>query len=104
MRQRLYDTHQLAKTHILEQKHANKRTYDKKINPIELKKNDLVLIKKEVKSGKFDEPYEGPFRVVDVPSEVTVFYKRGKKIARIHKYRVKKATADYGDKTPPEIQ
>lgn len=59
----LRNTQQLAKESILKQKENNKKYYDRKINPIELKVNDLVLLFNENKKSKFDYPYLGPYRV-----------------------------------------
>lgn len=48
LRLRLYEAHQLAKEHISERKIKNKEQHDKNIKPLQLKINDLVLLKKEV--------------------------------------------------------
>jgi len=81
----------------------NKIQKDKNCNP-ELKENDLVLIKKAVKDGKFDQPYEGPYRVENILSPVTVLIKEGRKSIKIHKDLLKLAEADYGEKTPPSLE
>lgn len=65
-RNRIADTLQLAKTHLYNKKWENKRYYDKKINEVEFKINDLVLIKNQSKNHKFDDTYEGPFPIVEL--------------------------------------
>lgn len=53
----------MAGENLGKQKLINKKYYDKKINPIYLKKNDLVLLLNETPDTKFAMPYLGPFRV-----------------------------------------
>lgn len=94
----------LAAQHIKESKERNKRQYDKKSNAIELKVNDLVLRKNEVKKGKFDEVYCGPYRVEKINSPTNVIIRVGNKSVKTHLDKLIKAQADYGDKTPPRIE
>lgn len=66
----------------------------------EISSGDLILTKKYVKGDKFDDLYDGPFRVHDVKGG-TVIYAKGNKLIKVHKNFIKKASADYGD-GPPE--
>lgn len=98
LKNKLKNTHQLAQENILARKQNNKLKYDKlPIKSIHLKKNDLA---KNKKNHKFDDSYDGPFRVEKILSPVTAIIKRKKKSYKIHVNRLKLATADYGD-TPP---
>lgn len=105
LRSKLRTYHVLAREQYEKRKLENKKNYDKgrRENPLELKVNDLVLILDPKKKTKFSSLYLGPYRVVEICGPVTVKVKIGNKITKIHTDRVKKADADYGDKTPPPI-
>lgn len=103
LRANLYDAQKLAKEHILNRKIANKKIYDKNMNELELETNDLVLIRKETKKGKYDALYEGPFRVEKCINETTIKIRKGNKSINIHKDKLIKANANYDDDLPPEI-
>lgn len=105
LRHKLKQSHDLAKENILRLKETNKKYYDKKRDkePLNLKINDLVLVLKAKKKFKFEDPYEGPYRVEDIISPVSIKIRKGAKTFKVHTDRVKKATADYGSKTPPKI-
>lgn len=57
--------HEETKQLIEKVKHANKKTYDKNMNPIRLKIGDLVKIVKEP-YDKFKYIYDGPYEVIGI--------------------------------------
>lgn len=67
---------------------------DKEITP-----NDLVLIKSQAKSSKFETAYHGPYRVISVTNPYLTIIKKGK-TAKIHKNLVKKSVADHTTEPP----
>lgn len=85
---------ELAKEHLYTKKLQNKYYYDSKVNEVDLKVNDFVLVKNQTKKHKFDEVYEGPFQIIDVSDSYIEIKRKGKKV-KIHKNLVKKAKADY---------
>lgn len=105
LRSKLKYYHNLAREHSLKAKEGNKRYYDKNrdINTLKLNKNDLVIVLNPTKKGKFDLPYDGPYRVVKELGPVTVLLRRNNKDVKLHKDRLKLAEADYGKYTPPLI-
>lgn len=105
LRHKLKTMHDLARENIVKRKEENKYYYDgrAKTSTLELKPNDLVLLLKPKKDFKFEQPYEGPYRVEKILSQVTVLIRKGKKSIKIHMDRIKLAKADYGIKTPPPI-
>lgn len=105
LRERLRLSHELAKEHLLKAKETNKKFYDRKQDKavLPLKKNDLVLILKPVKKRKFEEPYEGPFRVIKELGPVTALILRRGKAVKIHKDRLKLVQANYGPNIPALI-
>lgn len=106
LRRKLKFYHDVARENLLKAKEANKKAYDRgrDANAIRLKKNDLVLILNPNKKGKFDTPYEGPFRVIRELGPVTVLVKRKNREIKIHKDRIKLAEADYGQEAPPLVE
>lgn len=105
LRSKLHSMHQLAMDNILKRKNENKRYHDSKAktNLLSLNRNDLVLVLKAKRDFKFDQPYDGPYRVENVLSPVVVTIRKGKKVVKIHTDRLKRADADYGLKTPPLV-
>lgn len=105
LRCKLKQYHDLARENIFKVKVANKKNYDKARNKhiLQLKVNDLVLVLKAKKTYKFENPYDGPFRVEKILSPITVLIRKGSKSMKIHLDRIKKAKADYGSETPPKI-
>lgn len=65
-----------------------KDIYDKKINPIMLKINDLVLVKIGNRR-KGESPYEGPFKIKQIKDVNCVILKNNKE-PTVHKNRLKK--------------
>lgn len=90
---------ELAKEHLLARKLHNKKYYDKNASEYEINIDDMVLVKNQTKSHKFDEVYTGPFRVIATTDSYITIMKKGKQ-QKIHKNLIKKALADY-DNEPP---
>lgn len=57
---------ELAKEHLLSKKLKNKQYYDANAHEIDLNVDDLVLVKNQVKKHKFQNVYDGPYRILDV--------------------------------------
>lgn len=90
---------------IEQRKMENKRKYDsKKHETLTLKRNDLVLLFNDRKKDKFDNKYEGPFRVEEIISSAVTKVKKGKKSIIIHNDKLRLAKANHGTKTPPELE
>lgn len=106
LRQKLKNCHDLARENLIKSKEQNKKYYDQhqEKNVMELGKNDLVLVLKSKKKFKYEQPYEGPYRVEKVISPVTIVIRKGTKSVKIHKDRLKMAQADYGKEIPPIIE
>lgn len=89
----------LAAEQLNNRKRRNKIEYDKNATNEEIEEGDLILTRKYVKENKFDDIFEGPFRVKQVrDGTITIF--KGNKLVKVHKNFVKKTTAKY-DKEPP---
>lgn len=88
----------LAKEHLTNKKLKNKQYYDEKTSDLDVKVNDLILVRAQKKKHKFADVYDGPFKVVDC-SDSHVEIKRGNRRVKIHKNLIKKAQADYDDNT-----
>lgn len=81
--------HEKAQKFIIRMKEKNKLYYDRKLNAIDLKENDLILIKKEPYS-KFGPVYAGPYRVKRIEQENVIFEINSKEHT-VHKNRVIKS-------------
>lgn len=77
-----------ARDFVEKMKKYNKIQYDKRQNPIELRINDLVLIKKEP-YNKFKEIYSGPYRVRQI-KEQNITIEINNNPYEVHKNRVVK--------------
>lgn len=87
LKYRLQLAHNDAKKHLLDSKLNTKLYYDKSINPISYKNNDLILLKNET-AKKLDKLYLGPFTVVeDLGSNVKILVNG--KYDIVHKNRTK---------------
>lgn len=90
---------ELARENLLNKKLINKQYYDKNAKDLEIQIDDLVLVKSQVKKHKFQDVYDGPFRVVDSSDAYIEIMKNGKR-TKVHKNLIKKARAEY-EKEPP---
>lgn len=89
---------ELAKERLLNKKTRNKQYYDANTAGLELQIDDLVLVKSQVKKHKFQDVYEGPYRVLDIFDSYIEIMKGGKR-TKIHKNLVKKSHAEH-DREP----
>ena len=67
-------------------KHKNKEFYDRQTNEIDIKINDLVLIKNEP-YNKFKQVYSGPFTVIKI-KHPNVIVRINEKEYELHKNRI----------------
>lgn len=103
LQMQLRNTQKLAQEGIQQQKHQNKQAYDRKINPLQLQINDLVLLINENKKHKFDNSYIGPFRVEKIISPTVVIVRIQNKSVKVHVDKLIMADADYGTDIPSRI-
>lgn len=93
---------ELAKEHIQKKKLINKKYYDSNANNLIINPNDLVLVKSQTKKEKFQDVYEGPYRVLDSSDEYVEIMRKGKR-AKVHKNLIKKSIADHDEEPPSQI-
>lgn len=86
-----------AAEHLSQRKALSKASHDKSARPLNVKSGDAILVKEQLKNGKFSEIYDGPFTVDSVPSEQYVEFKCGNKKVKIHKNHVKLNYANQSD-------
>lgn len=89
---------ELAKEHLQNQKLKNKRYYDRNATEADIQVNDFVLIKDPVKKHKFQNVYDGPYRVINAYESYIEILKKGKKY-KIHKNLTKRVQANHNDDT-----
>ena len=61
---RLSEIREIAGDNLIKSKETTKRYYDQKAQPFSGKVGDEVWVKKEVRKGKFDSQYHGPYTIV----------------------------------------
>lgn len=84
LRMRLKHSHKLAKEKIDEAKKKNESDWNQKIRPINVDIDDEVFIRNRNKNHKFDNEYDGPFKVIERPSPTTVKIKKGRRLFTVH--------------------
>lgn len=87
LKYRLQVSHKEAQQNLIRSKSIRKSKYDKYINPITYKPNDLVLVKMET-GNKLENLYSGPYLVVKDEAPNVHIIKNGKTDI-IHKNRTK---------------
>lgn len=92
----------LAKEHLYKRKLSNKHYYDANTSDLEINVDDLVLIKSQSKKEKFQNVYEGPYRVIDCSDKFVEIMKNGKR-TKVHKNLLKKSKASHIDEPPSNI-
>lgn len=80
----------MAKEHLYTRKIQNKAYYDQNTAKLDIKVDDLVLVKNQTKKGKFDELYTGPHVVLEAHESYVTISRNGKKV-KVHKNLIKKA-------------
>lgn len=85
---------EIAKQNLHTQKLKNKRYYDKNAAEADIQANDYVLVKDPLKKHKFQNVYDGPFKVINAYDSYIEILRRGKKV-KIHKNMTKKVNADH---------
>lgn len=94
VRNNIAKSHELAKEYLYDRKFKNKSYYDKNASEYEINIGDQVLVKSQVKKHKFDNVYDGPYKVVGAKDVYVEFMRKGKRV-KLHKNLLKKAKAEY---------
>lgn len=87
-------TLEIAKQHLHNQKLKNKQYYDRNTAEADIQVNDYILVKDPLKKHKFQNIYDGPYKVVNAHDSYIEILKRGKRV-KIHKNMTKKMNADH---------
>lgn len=97
--------HERSRELIQKRKLENKNRYDQKnTSELKLKRNDLVLLYKDVRKEKFDEKYSGPYRVEEIISPAITKIRKEKRSVIVHNDKLKLASADHGKQTPAQLE
>lgn len=85
----LQKSHKVVSELNQKMKEQNKKHYDKKLNPLNIKTGDQIMIEIEP-YHKHKPKYKGPFTVVNISEPNVEFITEDNKLNTIHKNRVKK--------------
>lgn len=91
LRVRLKHSHEIAKERQMDRKEVNAEYKNKWVNPIDLSVGDNVLLLKRNRENKFDEIYEGPYKVIELVSATSVKIKKGNKTPVVLRNHLKKS-------------
>lgn len=94
---------ELARDHLYNKKLQNKKYYDEKASDLDIRVENLILVKNQLKKHKFDDVYEGPFKVIDTFDKY-VEIMRGNKQTKVHKNLIKRSLAGLGNKQPDDTE
>ena len=72
----------------MKKREVTKQQYEKKLNCIDLKPDDLVWMKNEARRNKQDPIWLGPYRVVRIDSPTNVTIQIHRRTVKIHKNRL----------------
>lgn len=88
---------EIAKDHLHTKKLQNKHYYDSNAKTYDIKVGYLVLYKNPVKKHKFQNIYDGPYRVLDTADAYIEILRENRKM-KVHKNMIKKSiTQDEND-------
>lgn len=98
-RKNIFDALEVAKEHLFNRKLSNKLNYDKSTKQLDIQVGDLILLKSQSKTDKFQNVYEGPFRVIEAYHDYVEILKNNRRM-KVHKNLVKKSIANQNDSYP----
>jgi len=93
---KIYDTQEDAKKHLVRSKERSKRYYDRKLNTLDFQPGDYVFLLKEPKKGKFSDQYTGPYKILNVLplNNLRILFQNRPRV--VHMDKVKLAHIDPG--------
>lgn len=94
VRNTIAKTLEIAKERLHNQKLKNKKYYDRNTAEADINVNDFVLVKNPVKKHKFQDVYDGPYKVINAHECYLEILRKGKKV-KVHKNMTKRIGADY---------
>lgn len=88
---RIKDLQRNARNNLEEAKRRTKERYDRTCRPYDFKKGDYVWVTNEDRNrtSGLSVPFEGPYLILDVPSETNILIRKYRKSVLIHKNRCK---------------
>jgi len=90
LKQKLQESHKVARENILNSKLNSKETYDQNQQEIKIKIGDKVWIKNHQPKGKLSPKWLGPYAVTAIHDNENVSIQRERKEVAIHKNEIKK--------------
>jgi len=90
LKQKLQESHKIAKERLIQNKIKSKKGYDRKENSIIIHVKDLVLMRDKTQKNKLSSLWIGPFEVIEILENENIIIKRGRKNVTVHKNNIKK--------------
>jgi hypothetical protein len=90
LKQKLQESHKIAKEKLIRNKMKSKENYDNKGHAIEVHVKDQVLLRDDTQRNKLHPLWKGPYEVIEVLDKENIVIQRGKRRVTVHKNNVKK--------------
>ena len=90
LKQKLQESHKIAKERLIQNKIKSKKGYDQKENSIIIHVKDLVLMRDKTQKNKLSSLWIGPFEVIEILENENIIIKRGRKNVTVYKNNIKK--------------
>jgi len=93
---KIQDTQEDAKKHLILSKERSKRYYDRRLNIHKFEPGDFVFLLKEPQKGKFSDQYTGPYKILDILplNNVRILFQNRPRV--VHMDKIKLAHIDPG--------
>lgn len=87
---KIQDTQEDARKHLIKSKERSKFYYDRKINVCKFKPGDYVFLLKEPQKGKFSDQYTGPYKVIEILplNNVKILFQNRPRIVHMDKLKL----------------
>lgn len=89
LKQKLQETHQIARDRLIAQKIRSKEVYDSSENQISVHVGDRVLMKDNARKRKLSPKWTGPYEVIELRSNENVTLQKGRRRATVHKNMIR---------------
>ena len=94
LKQKLQESHKIAKERLIKRKRKSKEGYDKKEHSISIHVKDMILLKDNMQTNKLSSLWKGPYEVIEILDNENIKIQRGRRGVVVHTNNVKKYYVD----------
>jgi hypothetical protein len=89
LKQKLQESHKIAKEKLIQRKIKSKDNYDSKEHAIEVHVKDRILLRDDTQKNKLNPLWKGPYDVIEILDRENIVIQRGRRSVVVHKNNVK---------------